>query len=132
MRGEKTKVWQMDAAHLDGTANAANPRDKTRVSLGLELSLGIPELPAKQQQVRGVLLGALGHFLRSVPQPVEAAVDVFNHLSARHELSLDVGGEVLLQQKPHTTQKGSSPQGTISLLDESHNKPWPPWRSCWS
>lgn len=117
---------------MDGTANAANPRDKTRVSLGLELSLGVPELPAKQQQVRGVLLGALGHFLRSVPQPVEAAVDVFNQLSARHELSLDVGGEELLQQKPNTTQKGSSPQGTISLLDESHNKPWPPWRSCWS
>lgn len=122
----------MDAAHLDGTANAANPRDKNRVSLGLQSSLGLPELPAKHQKVRGVLLGALGHFLRSVPQPVEAAVDVFNQLTARHELSLDVGGEVFLQEKPNTTQKGSSPQGTICLLDEIHNKPWPPWQSCWS
>lgn len=92
----------MDAVHLDSTVNAANPRAIERIFLGLELSPRIPELPAKQQKIRGVLLGALGHFLRSVPQPVEAVVDVFNQLSAGHELSLDVGGEVFLRK--NTTQ----------------------------
>lgn len=69
------------------------------------LSLRIPELPAEHQKIRGVLLGALSHFLCSVPQSVEAVVDVFDQLSARQELSLDVGGEVFLQKNPAQLRK---------------------------
>lgn len=58
-----------------------------------------PELSAKHQQICGVLFGALGHFLCSVPQPVEAVVDLFNQLPARGELGLDVGGEVFLPKR---------------------------------
>lgn len=67
-----------------------------------------PELSAEHEQISRVLLGALRHLLGPVPQLLEAVVDVPYQLSARGELSLDVGREIFLQNKrrPFYTQRG--------------------------
>lgn len=59
----------------------------------------IPELSTKQEEIRRILLGALGHFLSSVAQLVEAVVDISNQLSACRELSLNVGREIFLRNR---------------------------------
>lgn len=94
-----------------------HPADNKHYQLNAyQLPHYVPELSAKHQKICGVLLGALGHFLCSVPQPVEAVVDLFNQLSARQKLCLDIGGEVFLTKKaPHNSEKQLNGERVVSL-----------------